>query len=154
MVCVSMERIFYSFSWSLFHVSGWLVVRELPRFKLERLESGRISSEFCGRNQLVHVDRIQLLAQEDSHENEATNCRTNRYVYVSWRGHNDKDRSWLVCVYASKFQYYYVLEHVDLLDKTVRIFLTFRTVWFSSIVLKYDLGRNLLHVLNAPYVRT
>ncbi len=52
-------------------LQGRLVVRQLPRQQPERVVPERRTQELRRRHQLVHVDRIQLLAEEDSHEDEA-----------------------------------------------------------------------------------
>ena len=51
--------------------TGRVVVRQLPRQQPERVGDGGTPSKLRGRHQLVHVDRLQLLTQEDRHENEA-----------------------------------------------------------------------------------
>ena len=67
-----------------FLLLGRLVVRQLPRQQPERVGDGGPASQLRGRHQLVHVDRLQLLPQEDRHENEAAD-QTARW-WVVWRG--------------------------------------------------------------------
>ncbi len=57
---------------------GRLVVRQLPRQQPERVVPPRPAPLLRRRDQLVHLDRVQLLAQEDRHEDEAAGQGADR----------------------------------------------------------------------------
>ena len=63
-----------------FFLGGRLVVRQLSRQQPQRLVPQRRAPLLRRRRQLVHVDGVQLLAQEDRHEDEAADQRAHRQV--------------------------------------------------------------------------
>ncbi len=65
------------------HIAGRLVVRQLPRQQPERVEPEGPAQVVRRRHQLVHVDRVQLLAQEDGHEDQATGPGAHRCGVVA-----------------------------------------------------------------------